>query len=124
MTDYRLTVYLSKDFRRTAMLIKPEDFVRALNDQCHEQGYAVIVDAPSHEAAAEVAFGIFNSYPNELHCDRSYRDDVILYRAAGHRSLSTGDVLHVLQLRGAHEADGWYGCAPIGWLPLAVPERP
>jgi hypothetical protein len=115
--DYRVTVYLSKQPRRTLMLRDAEGIKQALNDGCHVEAYTLLVDASTHDEAANIAFGVCNSYSGELHCGPEYRDDVLLYRASGHRSLSVGDVVKVARLSKADEA--WMGCAPIGWVELA-----
>lgn len=118
MTEYRVTVYLSQE-PRTLLARSAQDFLGALDCQWEKEAYTLIADCPSPEAAAEVAFAVCNSYPTELHCPTAYRDDVILYRAAGHRSLSVGDVVKVGRLTGVHD-ERWYGCASMGWLPLPV----
>lgn len=54
------------------------------------------VDAISAAAACEVAYGVTNSYPGELHCDAKYLDVVRTYREVGHfRSVTVGDVFVV-----------------------------
>jgi hypothetical protein len=123
--DYRVTVYLSKDVMRTLLMRSADEFKSALADQCHLEAYTLLVQADSHREAADVAFAVCNSSPTELHCGPGYRDDVILYRAAGNRSLSVGDAVRVAQLSSSREA--WLGCAPVGWLALSLagpPERP
>jgi hypothetical protein len=54
------------------------------------------VDAVSSGAACEVAYGVTNSYPWELHCEPKYLDVVRTYREVGHfRSVTAGDMLVV-----------------------------
>ena len=54
------------------------------------------VDAISAGAACEVAYGVTNSYPGELHCDAKYLDVVRTYREVGHfRSVTVGDMFVV-----------------------------
>lgn len=54
------------------------------------------VDAINATAACEVAYGVTNSYPWELHCDTTYLDVVRTYREVGHfRSVTVGDIFVV-----------------------------
>ena len=47
-------------------------------------------------AACEVAYGVTNSYPWELHCEPKYLDVVRTYREVGHfRSVTAGDMFVV-----------------------------
>jgi hypothetical protein len=136
MNDYRITVYLSRDFARTCRLRTAADFKQALADESYASGYVLIAKADTPTAAAEVAFAVTNSYPDELHCPARYRDDVVLYRAAGYRSLSVGDLVAVRPLRGEGEqvrsipltelelGRYWLGCGPLGWVALELEPRP
>ncbi len=54
------------------------------------------VEAISATAACEVAYGVTNSSPWELHCDAKYLDVVRTYREVGHfRSVTVGDIFVV-----------------------------
>jgi hypothetical protein len=70
------------------------------------------VDATSPTAACEVAYGVANSYANELHCPANYRDVVETYRdIGGYRSVTVDDII---------EVDGErFVCARFGfaWVP-------
>jgi hypothetical protein len=58
------------------------------------------VEAISAVAACEVAYGVTNSYPTELHCDSRYIDVVRTYREVGHfRSVTVGDMFVVDEVR-------------------------
>jgi hypothetical protein len=59
-----------------------------------------IVEAISAAAACEVAYGVTNSYPWELHCEAKYLDVVRTYREVGHfRSVTVGDIFVVNEER-------------------------
>jgi len=49
----------------------------------------------SKEAFAELAFEVFNSHPEEMHCSPDFYDIVERFREEGNRSLSVGDVVEV-----------------------------
>jgi hypothetical protein len=54
------------------------------------------VEAVTAAAACEVAYGVTNSYPSELHCEAKYLDVVRTYREVGHfRSVTVGDMFVV-----------------------------
>ena len=54
------------------------------------------VDAISAAAACEVAYGVTNSYPWEMHCESKYLEVVQTYREVGHfRSVTVGDMIVV-----------------------------
>ncbi len=54
------------------------------------------VEAVSAAAACEVAYGVTNSSPSELHCEAKYLDVVRTYREVGHfRSVTVGDMFVV-----------------------------
>lgn len=124
MTDFLITVHLSKDFRRTCIL---DDFEGAAADGVYDgDGFSfAVVDAADHMEAAEIAFGVCNSspaghyegtnYPAELHCSAVYEDVVAAYRKDGNRSLSVGDMVMIFQARTASGNDGRYGVASMGF---------
>jgi hypothetical protein len=62
----------------------------------HIKAIEFTVEAGHPIAACEIAYGITNSYPNDLHCDATYRDVVETYRDIGHfRSVSVDDVFEI-----------------------------
>jgi hypothetical protein len=116
MARYHITVHLSTDFRRTGMFIAGDSFEKAALDGCYDGfGFDLRLEANSHEAAAEVAWAICNSYPSEMHCSPKYLDDVARYRRGGNRSLSTGDLLMIENADSTNGLDGRYGVASFGF---------
>lgn len=69
------------------------------------------MDGPDDELL-ELAFAVCNSYPGEMHCDRSYAATVAEYRARRHRSLSVGDTVTIIRNGVAGPS---YRCASAGW---------
>jgi len=67
------------------------------------------VSLDSVREIAEQAFRIFNDAP----ASDWERDHARRYRAAGHRSLSVGDVVIVGEIA--------LSCEPVGWVPVTVP---
>ena len=101
---HKIEVRLSQDFRKTCMGYDPEA----------PYGFVISfeVTAPTPEAAADVAFSVTNSYPEEMHCSARYAGIVKIYRALQYRSVSVGDVVVV---------DGApFACEAFGWRPLAA----
>jgi hypothetical protein len=129
MTIYRVTVHLSNDFNRSTNLAYGFDsasdtFAQAAADGVYDLADMTFpVAASSHSHAAEIAWGICNSYPAtvadgtffpaELFCDQSYADVVMRYRQASKRSLSIGDVVEVTT--GTHPEDGFYAAMRVGF---------
>lgn len=70
---------------------------------------ALSLDAEG-SAAAELAFAICNSYPDEMHCPEAYRSDVERWRAVQQRSMSVGDVVRI--------GDDVWICASMGFRVL------
>jgi len=76
------------------------------------QGYVKAIEfdvgAISAAAACEVAYGVTNSYPWELHCAPIYLDVVRTYREVGHfRSVTVGDMFAV--------DEEWFVCSHFGF---------
>jgi hypothetical protein len=78
-----------------------------------------VVEADSPEGAAEVAFQIANSYPDEMHCAERYAGEVRQYRRGRNRSLSVGDVVHVQETGGTPGQWGLYSVASAGFERVA-----
>ena len=78
-------------------------------------GFSFVVTAADHLMAAETAFAVCNSHPDERFAERRYVDAVAAYRAAGNRSLSVGDLVMIADLDTPSAADGRYGCLPLGF---------
>jgi hypothetical protein len=122
MKDYAVTVLLSRDPIQTIFpgrMKSAQDFREAIAAGLYgngEDGFTVEVKADSHLAAAEVAFAICNSYPEEAFCSGEYLYAVRLYRKEGNRSLSVGDLCIIRDLSGPSRADGRYGCGSVGWV--------
>jgi hypothetical protein len=117
MTLYNVTVCLSHDPRRT-ILPGFRAFAQAARDGLYGDGGFTLQELPaeSHTEAANVAFAVCNSYPEEMHCDPSeYGEAVRIYREEGNRSLSVGDALLIEQVGEPSPDDGRYGCASMGW---------
>jgi hypothetical protein len=75
------------------------------------------VDAVSPLAACEVAYGVTNSYPWELHCADKYLDVVRTYREVGHfRSVTAGDMFVVDEERFVCSHFGFDTSAGIDWF--------
>jgi hypothetical protein len=75
------------------------------------------VDALSSIAACEVAYGVTNSYPWELHCDAKYLDVVRTYREVGHfRSVAAGDMFMVDEERFLCSHFGFDTSPGINWF--------
>lgn len=120
MNRYHISVHLSNDFRRTCAfrVFYPsgDSFEKAARDGCYDEaGFSWMVLANSHLEAAEIAFAVCNSYPDELHCDRIYEGIVRSYRKADNRSLSVGDLLMIRNYDSPNAEDGRYGCASLGF---------
>ena len=117
MNLYNVTICLSLDPRRT---IFPgfKDFKEAASDGLYGDGGFLLQELPaeSHTEAANIAFAVCNSYPEEMHIDaHEYGEAVRQYRKEGNRSLSVGDALLIKQVGQASPDDGRYGCASLGW---------
>jgi hypothetical protein len=82
--------------------------------------FAVKVDADTHERAAEVAYALCNSYPEEMFCAAEHAGQVAAYRANRLRSLSVGDVVVV---DGHAFAYVPLGCKPVGPPEWVAPEQ-
>lgn len=62
----------------------------------HITAIEFLVQATSPEAACEIAYGVTNSEPTDLHCDAAYLDVVSSYREiGGFRSATVGDIFVV-----------------------------
>ena len=70
----------------------------------------IVVDGEGR-AACETAFEIFNSYVDEMHCDRKYLGYVKSFRNLNKRSMSVGDVLDVDGVR--------FECMDMGFRKVA-----
>jgi hypothetical protein len=107
MTLYRVAVLLSQE----RIYAHPGDGYEPVSG--HIKAIEFIVDATSPTAACEVAYGVTNSYTNELHCPANYRKVVETYRdIGGFRSLSVDDFL---------EVDGErFVCARFGFARIPV----
>lgn len=64
------------------------------------------------EIALERAFAIANSYPEEMHCDASFIDEVEAWRDNGNRSLSVGDVVALGEVFWFCDSFGWQQIVP------------
>lgn len=119
MNAYTVSVHLSSKFRQTCSACSAEDFATAERLGTYDgKAFHFCVEAVSRLAAAEVAFAVCNSYPDEMHAPARCSDAVGRYRDAGHRSLSVGDIVEVTPVGGASDFDGRYGCAPLGFVRL------
>jgi hypothetical protein len=78
----------------------------------------VDIDEPATEdpLLLHIVYGICNSYPDELHCAPGYRDVVVAYRNARHRSLSVGDTVTLQDRHGARQ----WTVARRGFEPVAA----
>jgi hypothetical protein len=75
------------------------------------------VDAVTPLAACEIAYGVTNSYPWELHCEIKYLDVVRTYREVGHfRSVTAGDMFVVDEERFLCSHFGFDTSAGINWF--------
>ena len=99
MTIYQIDVMISKDFGRTCMGFD--------EDALYQRAASIALEAETPEGACEIAFGIYNSYPDELHCDERYLLAVEDYRGGKWRSLSVGDVVMVDGKPFSCERTGW-----------------
>ena len=127
MSRYRVTVHLSTDFRRTTDLAygfptesgDDDSFSRAAIDGVYDgYGFTFNVETSTHQAAAEVTWAVCNSYPDELHCQQRYAEDVLAYRDAGNRSLSMGDMVVIFDRDHTTHGDGRYIVARAGFTYL------
>ena len=72
------------------------------------------VEAVSAAAACEVAYGVTNSTPSELHCEDRYLDVVRTYREVAHfRSVTVGDMFVVDD---EHFVCSRFGFAKSPWM--------
>jgi hypothetical protein len=127
MAQYKVTVHLSNDFRRTCMFMEGDGFEKAAADGVYGgHGFLFMVDyspklisyadaiGGDHIGAANIAFEILNSYVGELHCEQKYEEVVNCYRNGKRRSLSVGDLLMIEKV-GLDHNDGRYGVASCGF---------
>ena len=87
---------------RHVVVLLSQDRVFARPGEGYEPltGYVMAIEfvvwASSPEAACEIAYGITNSEPWDLHCDASYLDVVKTYREiGGFRSVTVDDIFIV-----------------------------
>lgn len=117
MTRFAVTVHLSSHFRDTSCIRSVSDFDEAAASGAYDgAGSRFEVEAGSHVEAAEVAFAVCNSYPDEMHAGGVYLDVVKRYRNGGNRSLSVGDLVMVSCVDSPSGDDGRYGCARAGFI--------
>ena|ERR1039458_3618785 len=107
VTLYHVAVLLSQE----GIYARPGDGYEPLSG--HVKAIEFIVDATSPTAACEVAYGVTNSFTNELHCPANYREVVETYRdIGGFRSVSVDDIF---------EVDGQrFVCARFGFARVSV----
>jgi hypothetical protein len=87
---HRVTVFLNQ----SEVYAHPGDGYEPLSGYVKAIDFEV--DAISAAAACEVAYGVTNSYPWELHCESKYLEVVRTYREVGHfRSITVGDMIVV-----------------------------
>lgn len=116
MPTFNINVHLSNDFRRSCFFHGDDGYEKAAADGLYDGfGFSFKVEAKDHLSAAEMAYAICNSYPDELHCHADYEPVVAAYRAEGYRSLSVGDLVMVFSADGPHGQDGRYGVTRFGF---------
>jgi hypothetical protein len=106
MSHYDVEVLLSTNRRATDLGYDPSVTYQSAGT------FRVSADGP--EAAAEVAWTIANSYPDEMHALPRYAPDVARYRNAHHRSLSVGDAVRV-------DGELTYAVARFGFAQVGAP---
>jgi hypothetical protein len=100
--SYQVTVLLSQ--RRVEA--HPTDGYEPLSG--HVKAIEFTVEATSPLAACEIAYGVTNSSPDDMHCELKYREIVKTYREIGHfRSVAVDDLLEIDGVR--------YACARFGF---------
>jgi len=113
---FQATVHLSNDLRRTCMFVGDDDAEKAALDGCYDgMGHRLYVWGDNVLEALNAVYAITNSYPEELNCDQRYAYDVGLYRQAGKRSLSVGDMVVIRNVQMPSEEDGRYVVASVGF---------
>jgi hypothetical protein len=87
---------------RYVVVLLNQDRVFARPGEGYEplSGYITAIEffvlATSPEAACEIAYGVTNSFPTDMHCDAAYLDVVRTYREiGGFRSVTVDDVFVV-----------------------------
>jgi hypothetical protein len=97
MSTYHVAVYLSRDLHRTAGISRRtgDSFAQAKADGVYDRTIGFCVDADGPHGAAEAAWAVCNSYPEEMFCGSRYAPVVDRYRADRNRSMAVGDVVAV-----------------------------
>jgi hypothetical protein len=101
-SSYQVTVLLSQQ----RLEAHPTDGYEPLSG--YIKAIEFTVEATSPLAACEIAYGVTNSSPDDMHCELKYREVVKTYHDVGHfRSVAVDDLLEIDGVR--------YACARFGF---------
>jgi hypothetical protein len=107
VSPYQVTVLLSQQ----RLEVRPADGYEPLTG--YIKAIEFTVEATSPLAACEIAYGVTNSSPDDMHCELTYREVVKTYREVGHfRSVAVDDLLEIDGVR--------YACARFGFKPVSA----